>query len=463
MELMAEQVISCLRSATFGQNQFYCFRGVKDKFIFDDEDDLQNFIKLSEHWKNECGKEFKVVECPLLADISQVWEVNKDFSGSYLEDYFVRWIESNGEFHYLCFEARNLIPFGDWDSEELFLPSNITSLLCELCTDIPDSVIDFAALLAWLTPVQLKDEIKKQHDKMEQGLDNDKSRERWKNHDLFKKTVADLQMEAKNAHIIYSAKHTKTDLVQFIAEKKNLKLPNDIDDYQGNLSDIPTDIQNLTNLSICELRQILRYHNLNFSGTKDELVMRVFLLRHKRSYMIIETTVSKLSKIAEISVSLIIWQKRYYNNIQHIHRKRKFTSIKSAASSLIKVPAYISLNNVTELFDPLFDWLDVLFKSIWEIEKDRRIDGTNNENEKANTYEQSKATGAKIKVYWSREEIGTFEWDVGWYSAHVISYDENFDSIDIEYVKEPGCIYTLDYTPCFINGKLKFVSSPFFS
>ncbi|CAG2238452.1 unnamed protein product [Mytilus edulis] len=69
----------------------------------------------------------------------------------------------------------------------------------------------------------------------------------------------------KTAHIIYSAKHTKTDLVQLIAEKKNSKLPNDIDDYQGNLSDIPSDIQNLTNLSICELRH---------SGTKDELVMR---------------------------------------------------------------------------------------------------------------------------------------------------------------------------------------------
>ncbi|CAG2257096.1 unnamed protein product [Mytilus edulis] len=352
MELMAEQVISCLRSAKFGQNQFYCFRGVKDNFIFDDEDDLRNFIKLSEHGKNECAKEFKVVECPLLADISQVWGVNRDFSGSYLEDYnhlsnslvdnvrtawlteycatvytknpeitnryvkeplpdFVRWIESNGELHYLCFEARDVIPYGDWDSEELFLPSNVISLLCELCTDIPDSVIDSAALLAWLTPVQLTDEIKKQHDKMEQGLDNDKSRERWKNHDLFKKTVADLQTEAKNAHIIYSAKHTKTDLIQLIAEKKNLKFPNDIDNYQGNLSDIPSDISNLTNLSICELRQILRYHNLNFSGIKDELVMRVFLLRHKRSYMIIESIVSKLSKIAEISVSLIIWQKRY--------------------------------------------------------------------------------------------------------------------------------------------------------
>ncbi|CAG2238825.1 unnamed protein product [Mytilus edulis] len=261
MELMAEQVISCLRSAKFGQNQFYCFRGVKDNFIFDDEDDLRNFIKLSEHGKNECAKEFKVVECPLLADISQVWGVNRDFSGSYLEDYnhlsnslvdhvrtawltkycatvytknpeitnryvkeplpdFVRWIESNGELHYLCFEARNVIPYGDWDSEELFLPSNVISLLCELCTDIPDSVIDSAALLAWLTPVQLTDEIKKQHDKMEQRLDNDKSKERWKNHDLFKKTVADLQTEVKNAHIIYSAKHTKTDLIQLIAEKR---------------------------------------------------------------------------------------------------------------------------------------------------------------------------------------------------------------------------------------------------
>ncbi|CAG2190070.1 unnamed protein product [Mytilus edulis] len=243
MELMAEQVISCLRSAKFGQNQFYCFRGVKDNFIFDDEDDLRNFIKLSEHGKNECAKEFKVVECPLLADISQVWGVNRDFSGSYLEDYNHL---SNSLVDNLLI-AREVIKssaqFHGFNTTDQLI--QVTHMIRRDYNDIPDSVIDSAALLAWLTPVQLTDEIKKQHDKMEQGLDNDKSRERWKNHDLFKKTVADLQTEAKNAHIIYSAKHTKTDLIQLIAEKKNLKFPNDIDNYQGNLSDIPSDISNL--------------------------------------------------------------------------------------------------------------------------------------------------------------------------------------------------------------------------
>lgn len=50
-------------------------------------------------------------------------------------------------------------------------------------------------------------------------------------------------------------------------------------------------------------------------------------------------------------------------------------------------------NNVTKLFDPLFDWL-VLLKSIWNIEKKDRIDGTDNENE---MYEQSREAWAKIE------------------------------------------------------------------
>ncbi|VDI69486.1 Hypothetical predicted protein [Mytilus galloprovincialis] len=173
------------------------------------------------------AKDAKGIVCSDIDPVQNiVYTKNPEITNRYVKEPlpdFVRWIkhvESNGELHYLCFEARDVIPYGDWDSKELFLPSNVISLLCELCTDIPDSVIDSAALLAWLTPVQLTDEIKKQHDKMQQGLDNDKSRERWKNHDLFKKTVADLQTEAKNAIIIYSAKQTETDLIQLIAEKR---------------------------------------------------------------------------------------------------------------------------------------------------------------------------------------------------------------------------------------------------
>lgn len=126
--------------------------------------------------------------------------------------------------------------------------------------------------------------------------------------------------------------------MQQIAEKKKLCIPSLKETYNGNLSSFAADVSNLSNCSIFKLRSILKYHNLNYGGTKDELIMRVFLLRPKRSYLILESTINKLVKGAEKAVSIIIWQRKHHNRLNHIYRQRKFSYIKkNCTNSQVKV------------------------------------------------------------------------------------------------------------------------------
>ena len=63
--------------------------------------------------------------------------------------------------------------------------------------------------------------------------------------------------------------------------------------------------------------------------------------------------------------------------------------------------------------------------------------------------------GQKIKVKWTREEIGDSGWRAGWYSAQVQEVEIEEDNIRIVYFTEPNCIYTVCVSEYLANRKLK--------
>ena len=99
-----------------------------------------------------------------------------------------------------------------------------------------------------------------------------------------------------------------------------------------------------------------------------------------------------------------------------------------------------------------------------KLDSERKENKLNDANQCFDPYEQCKESGAKVKVFWERNELGSTVgsdgWSVGWYNARVISYDEEDDTIDLEYIKEPGSVYSIDFSMYFSTGKLKLVSSP---
>lgn len=75
--------------------------------------------------------------------------------------------------------------------------------------------------------------------------------------------------------------------------------------------------------------------------------------------------------------------------------------------------------------------------------------------------EQFYEIGARIKVKWSKEEIGDSEWRPGWYVGEVQSADRDNDEITVQFVSEPDCTYMYEVTPCLVRGTLKMVKPVF--
>jgi hypothetical protein len=76
-------------------------------------------------------------------------------------------------------------------------------------------------------------------------------------------------------------------------------------------------------------------------------------------------------------------------------------------------------------------------------------------NIKPDTYEEYFCIGRKIKVKWSKDEIGNSGWKTGWYCAQVQEGHIEEDDITIVYYTEPECVYTLCVSESLALGKLK--------
>jgi len=75
--------------------------------------------------------------------------------------------------------------------------------------------------------------------------------------------------------------------------------------------------------------------------------------------------------------------------------------------------------------------------------------------------EQFYEVGARIKVKWTKEEIGDTNWRPGWYVGEVQGSDADQDEITVKFVAEPESTYTYEVTPCVAEGKIRIVKPVF--
>lgn len=69
-------------------------------------------------------------------------------------------------------------------------------------------------------------------------------------------------------------------------------------------------------------------------------------------------------------------------------------------------------------------------------------------------------TGAKVKVHWTKDEVGDSGWKAGWYVGTVQSYDEETDVLCITYAGEPNDPYEEDLSELIDQGKIKLLWCP---
>lgn len=88
MEKMASDVKECLSNARFGGHFLQCYRGIKDNGIFDDEDKLKAFMKLSEERKEDCGWSYGPQTInPQFRALIASWGLSTNFNRRYIDDY----------------------------------------------------------------------------------------------------------------------------------------------------------------------------------------------------------------------------------------------------------------------------------------------------------------------------------------------------------------------------------------
>lgn len=81
-----------------------------------------------------------------------------------------------------------------------------------------------------------------------------------------------------------STEGKKHDFVERLVNKTNSTKPPPLQVCNGILLNIPDSLTDIAKLSIYRVREILRYHNVLDCGTKDELVVRVGMVKGRRKY-----------------------------------------------------------------------------------------------------------------------------------------------------------------------------------
>jgi hypothetical protein len=333
MENMSEAVINCLKQGRYDGQPLNVFRGVTNSsFIFNDGANLKTFLSCSEEIKETGEWTYNVnKDSLLLKDLSVIWNVDENFEGDYFQDYqllnnslpqtdhrtawvdkyitalyrvndelsheelkryelqaipdYIRWLESEGELHYLSNEQLEKDNDMDWTMKPgLFRPDRLLSLLFTLNSHPLDDMYKHFSFLAWLPESKTREYFNEKRTSMQQELHEDIAREKWRQHPFYTKKVEELVTLCKRKGI--STKGKKWELVERLVQEREGNIPEDYSpDYDGDLSTVPNTVTELRKYPVARLRYILNYHGIHTCGTKEEIILRLLLVRQNRYYL----------------------------------------------------------------------------------------------------------------------------------------------------------------------------------
>lgn len=250
-----------------------------------------------------------------------------------------------------------LLESGPWDEiPALFLPSKILSTCFEIAADPPPNIQKLIALLAWVNPTDLSEFYSKLKTQLESTLIADKEREKWKSHSLYKEnTKPQLEAICRKLNIPVTSSITKHQLVSLIAQKRGISEPaNSLPLYSSRITSLPTSTSAISHMPVAQLRAVLQHHNVSVSGTKDQLVLKVYLLRHGRTAAI-SAKEEQVKDLIQITKQLIFAQRKLQLST-HTYQQRTYTS--TTCKHYIIVEGVRSETDLTNIFSPLVGFID---------------------------------------------------------------------------------------------------------
>ena len=112
-------------------------------------------------------------------------------------------------------------------------------------------------------------------------------------------------------------------LVRLISESRGEGPPPEKKLYSGKLAYVPSTLSGISQFSVSTLRAILDFHGFPMVGTKEELALRVHLLRQGRSAGMFIQEENQLRNFIAIVQQLVIEEQRIHAASPYLHVNRQ--------------------------------------------------------------------------------------------------------------------------------------------
>lgn len=519
MEKMATDVRAAIDGTMFNKEPTRCFRGVGDRLVFNDEEGLKYFSSLCNDRKELCDMHYSAVNNGIYGYLVQNWGVEENFTGNYADDYRSlksdasrckysvlvyrqddKWrgkmqekferepipdllrFEHTRAMHYLPYEVRRDLPVGEWDGiTQLFLPSDILDLAQKVFYPKPSQdILSTTAFLAWIPRHQAEEFYTCGSKDAELLAEEDNSKEFWSKHSLLiKNTREELVAICSSKKLLETGK--KHELVERIvkATEGESSWKGSCDIYSRSLSQVPSSVAQLNKQPVRFLRAVLRFHGFCPLGTKDELIIRVGLLKGGQ----IQTAFSRerMELVKRISILRDIYKllDQEKETKLYVHKRRTFGSDGAVLSTRDKCGLKkVVHEDKLDVQGTVSDILDRLEQSLLKLEnaavekigrsvksrkemspapsKRRKYQASEEEPSRKSTREKQRPkkleegwvaeerelitkVGARIHVLWTENELRGTKFKPGWYEGEVQQYDDDNDVIRVLY-KDEGMV-----------------------
>ena len=258
-------------------------------------------------------------------------------------------------------------------------------------------------------------------------------------------------------------KGNKHELVKSLAVRNEENEPSRFQPhYDGDIKSLPSNMSDIKKLPIATLKYILKSHSISICGNKDELMLRVFLLKHGRPYLAAFNQVKAVKNTIQIAKAIISEEvKTYFLETDNVRRVRKHSVMLKNRSSL-PVPEWIKCpSDLHNIFEPLERYInngiDKSNTACLSVPLSVENCVNFNDAEDESTYDAYFEIGTRIRVRWTKDEIGDSGWRSGWYVAEVQGSNILEDTVEVVYISEPKSIYTIEVTEFLGQGKLQLI------
>ena len=287
-------------------------------------------------------------------------------------------------------------------------------------------------------------------------------REKWRHHQLYKsKTRVQLLGLCRTLSINTKGK-LKHEIVSMIVDKQGKKLPPNKAPNELNLATLPRTTIAIGQLPICDLKHLLRQHAVCSIGSKDQLALRVFLLKHNKKEAIFAKEIASVIDTITAARELVLKEKRLHELRCTDTIPERFYSRETKRDSNITV-ANETLSNCISMFDDLEDYLKT--RTIDENQVNRTIFSFSDTAEPSavstdsySNYDDYFSVGQKIKVKWTNEDTGSSGFRPGWHVAYVNAESIENDSTSVVYLGEPDSVYEIEVSKYLNDGLIKLAN-----